>query len=81
MVINDERDSRIVQAEYGRVLSDIESRKAAFLAAKESVDQHNREADQGLHTYYKHVNAFSVMVTLKSLCKFANKTVYNYEIN
>ena len=32
------------------------------MAAKAAVDKHNAEADQGLHTYWKQVNDFAIMV-------------------
>ena len=52
------------QAQYARHFSDIESRKEAFLAAKARVDQHNAEADQGLHLYHREVTKFSIMASI-----------------
>ena len=53
-----------MQAQYGRLFSDIDSRKADFLDAKARIEKHNAEADQGIHTYYKKINAMSIMVNL-----------------
>lgn len=50
------------QLQHGRMLSDIDGRKTAFIAAKAAVDKHNAEAAEGLHTYTQDVYAHSVMV-------------------
>ena len=52
----------VAKVQHGRLFSNVEARKAAFVAAKAAVDQHNAEADQGMHTYYQTVNQFAVMV-------------------
>ena len=63
------------KVQYGRQFSDIESRKEAFLAAKSAVDKHNAEADQGLHTYWKEVNEFAIMVFMQTISSWRRVVV------